>query len=162
MNIFALDEAPEQAAAWHCDAHVIKMILETAQLLSTAHHVTTPLNAYPIYRQTHTNHPCAVWVRQSQANYIWLAQLGQALCDEYTFRYGKVHKTQSVLDWLQSNTPPSSGVVLTPFALAMPEELRDIGHPIQSYRNYYQTKRGGRLGTWKNRQAPDWWNHDDR
>lgn len=105
MNIFALDEVPEQAAVWHCDAHVIKMILETAQLLSSAHHAINPNNTYPIYRPTHTNHPCAVWTRKSKANYVWLTQLGLALCDEYTFRYDKIHKTQSVLEWLEVNVP---------------------------------------------------------
>jgi hypothetical protein len=136
------------------------MILETAQMLSSAHHVVNPDNDFPIYRKTHVNHPCSVWARQSAVNYKWLTQLGLHLCDEYGFRYDKTHKTERVMLWLEANVPASldtSRVSITPFALAMPEELRDVSNPIKSYRNYYLTKREGRLGTWKNRLPPPWW-----
>lgn len=160
MNIFALDESPAQAAEWHCDAHVVKMILETAQLLSGAHHVTTPQNTFPIYRQTHLNHPCSIWTRSSKENYQWLTKLGWSLCLEYTFRYGRVHQTEKVIQWLSRNIPiglPELGQ-LSPFALAMPECYRNSNDPVQSYREYYQTKRNGRLGTWTSRNPPWWWN----
>ena len=152
MNIFALHPDPRQAAQWHCDAHVVKMILETAQLLSTAHHLT---GSTAPYAPTHVHHPCAVWARASRANYLWLAELGLELCREYTARYGKMHATETVLRHLADNVPDLSDQPLTPFAQAMPVELKG-GDPISAYRRYYLTKRGGKLGTWK-RNRPEWY-----
>lgn len=159
MNIFALDEDPAIAAQWHCDAHVIKMILESAQLLCSAHHVTKSPKAPP-YRATHLNHPCSIWTRASTANYLWLCRLGLALCAEYSLRYGKRHKTEDVLVWLNRNTPPAlkQTEIHSPFALAMPDECKVVGDPVMSYRKYYQTKREGKLGTWKiEEHRPPWW-----
>ena len=131
MNVFALHYDPRQAARWHCDAHLVKMLLETAQLLCTANHAT---GSTAPYKPTHANHPCAVWARDSRANYLWLSELGLELCREYT---------------------ESPDRMMTPFAQAMPDELR--GHDsVGAYRRYYQTKRGGKLGTWR-RNRPEWW-----
>lgn len=156
MNIFALHLDPSQAARWHCDAHVVKMIVETAQILSTTQHI---LGGHGPYRATHINHPCSIWARSTRSNYLWLTELGLELCKEYTARYGKTHATEPVLNTLASNIPSSSlwlqKATLTPFAQAMPEEFRSHD-PIASYQRYYQTKRGGRLGTWK-RNQPNWW-----
>jgi len=159
MNIFALDELQEQTAQWHCNAHVVKMILETAQLLSGVHHFLCRGNDYPIYKPTHLNHPCAIWARQNTANYHWLAKLGLELCKEYTYRYKKVHKSERVLLWLTENVPMLLPVAVehTPFALAMPDEHKRDNNPVESYRSYYLTKRGGKLGTWKKRNPPVWW-----
>jgi hypothetical protein len=91
MNIFYLDRDPAEAARMQCDRHVVKMILETAQLLSTAHAELD--GESPAYKPTHKNHPSAVWVRGSLQHYAWTVCHLSALGREYTERYGKVHKT---------------------------------------------------------------------
>ena len=100
MNIFYLDKNPKLCAQYHVDRHVVKMILETAQLLSTAHWLT---GGEGPYRATHKNHPSAIWARSNKSNYNWLCKLGLELCEEYTYRYGKIHKTQQHLEWLSKN-----------------------------------------------------------
>ena len=126
MNIFYLHENPEISAKMHCDKHVVKMIIEYAQLMSTAHRILdgdeyegrTKIGRrirrwkHPnknventIYKASHINHPSAVWARESVANYVWLYNLFEKLCDEYTFRYGKVHSTDSLLRDLLSSPP---------------------------------------------------------
>ena len=92
MNIFFLSLDPAEAARLHCDKHVVKMILESCQLLYCAHWMCGTIMPSNAYKKTHPNHPCAKWVRESQANYRWLCRLGLELCGEYTFRYGKHHK----------------------------------------------------------------------
>ena len=91
MNIFYLDESPVRAAQMQCDQHVVKMILESAQLLSTAHHELD--GSSPAYKPTHKNHPSAVWARSGRRQYRWLYDHMMALGEEYTRRYGKVHLT---------------------------------------------------------------------
>ena len=94
MNIFYLSSCPVDAASFHCDKHVVKMILEYAQLLSTAHHVLDGDDAPEgIYKCTHKNHPSAVWARETNNNYRWLYDLFLELGKEYTYRYGKEHLT---------------------------------------------------------------------
>lgn len=139
MNIFVLNECPEVAASMMCDKHVIKMILETSQLLSTAHHILDGANAIQgIYKKTHHNHPSAVWVRKSSENYIWTLRHLNALCEHYTRRYRNVHKTESsgistLLASLPKNIPEGS---LTRFAMAMPDVYK-TSCPVESYLNYY-------------------------
>lgn len=137
MNIFLLSTDPREAAEAHCDKHVVKMILETAQLLYCAHWVVDP-ESVPIggYRKTHPNHPCAIWTRESRENYRWLCELGIYLCKEYTFRYGKIHKTQEHITWLAEHMPPLPMVPQTPFRMAMPDEFKDAD-PIVAYQQYY-------------------------
>lgn len=146
MNIFVLSLDPAEAARMQCDKHVVKMIVETAQILCTA--------GRGVYRPTHANHPCTVWAGQSADNFKWLIRHGLALCEEYTFRYGKRHKTQDVLALVE---PPASFPVvgLTPFAQAMPEELRS-NDVVASYRAYYHTKAS--FARWTRRDPPEWWN----
>jgi hypothetical protein len=151
LNIFALDAQPCQAAKWHCDVHVVKMVVETAQLLCGVHHAT---GGTAPYRATHINHPCAVWTRASRENYQWLAELGRELSCEYTARYGRTHATDVVLRHLAANVPALPDGGLTSFAQAMPVELMGIDS-VAAYRRYYQTKRGGRLGTWR-QNRPEW------
>lgn len=92
MNIFALSANPIEAAKLQCDKHVVKMILETAQMLSTAHReLGSKISEELLYKKTHVNHPSAVWLRKSWPNYRWAVAHFEALCDEYTFRYKKVH-----------------------------------------------------------------------
>tara|TARA_R110002050_G_scaffold16903_1_gene50814 strand:- start:78 stop:554 length:477 start_codon:yes stop_codon:yes gene_type:complete len=155
MNIFVLDDNIERCAAYHCDKHVVKMTLETAQLLcSPFEQGDAP------YKRTHYNHPCAKWARESVGNYEWLLELGYRLAEEYTHRYGKMHKCLDVIDWCDNNSHtlnlPDLG--LTPWAQAMPDEYKSQC-AIQAYRNYYC---GDKLEfcTWKNRQLPNWWPYD--
>ena len=140
MNIFFLSRNPKQAARLHCDKHVVKMIIETAQLLYSAHWM---LNAEGLnekaYKIAHKNHPCSIWVRTSISNYMWLASLGWWLCKEYQYRYGdhKTHKTEEHIIWLLNNPPkyiPNLG--FTNPVLAMPDEYK-TEDPIHSYKLYY-------------------------
>jgi hypothetical protein len=155
MNIFVLDTDPKKCAVYHNDKHVVKMILETAQLLCGSHHVTESQYEIP-YKLSHKNHPCSIWVRECIENYIWLCDLGLELCEEYTYRYGKRHKSQDIIEWCLINTPniPTNGDI-TPFALAMPDECK-VGTAIDSYRAYYMLEKRN-LASWKNRQTPEWY-----
>lgn len=98
MNIFILNENPSISAIEQCDKHVIKMILESAQILFSSHHLKPNLNInydeISMYKLTHKNHPCNIWTRESLDNYIWLCIHALELCYEYTRRYNKTHKTQ--------------------------------------------------------------------
>jgi len=141
MNIFYLHHVPDVAAKYHCDKHVVKMILETAQLLSTAHHVAG--SATPeMYRSTHINHPCAVWVRKCWYNYHWTYDLLQSLCSEYTKRYKKIHKSSQLLDCLL-NLPKGISYqdIDTIPPQCMPEPYQNSNktqaHCVAAYRTYY-------------------------
>lgn len=180
MNIFYLHNDTKTCAEMHNDKHCVKMILEYAQLLSTAHRVldgvlttdrggksgrqrTTYILADDrdtmLYRATHINHPSAVWVRQSPENYIWLSNMLLALCEEYTHRYAKVHKVErdGLCYVLFKNIPNNIGnkgwSEPTP---AMPDDVKVPGDSIASYRNYY-IKNKTHLANWKNRKVPDWY-----
>ena len=139
MNIFLLDFNARRAAQAHCDTHVVKMILETAQLLFTAHWVLAPTGLPPTaYKKTHAHHPCAVWVRESLSNYLWLCELGRELCTEFTYRYDKTHKTQAHLEWLSQHPP--AGLVdagITTLRQAMPDEYKHR-NAVTAYRTYYR------------------------
>ena len=175
MNIFYLDSNVTKCAEYHNDKHVVKMILEYAQLLSTAHRVLdgkeyidassgrkikrwrledTSLEAQ-LYKATHINHPSAVWVRQSNNNYTWLMCLFQSLLMEYTHRYGKMHSCNRLVYWLRK--PPANIPVgyLTQPTPAMPDEYKVAGDSLQSYRNYLGAKNN--MAKWKNRPIPEWW-----
>ena len=140
MNIFILHRWPKIAARYHCDKHVVKMILETAQLLYSVHWMLqTPNLPKNAYKLSHKNHPCSIWARQTLSNYLWLASLGWWLCKEYQYRYGeqKVHKTESHIVWLL-NTPPASlpNLGLTKFAQAMPDPYKNED-VTKAYQTYY-------------------------
>jgi hypothetical protein len=154
MNIFALDTDPIQAAKWHCDAHVIKMTLETAQMLSTINRLAGKTDL--LYRVTHINHPCTVWARETSENYFWLYRLGIALGSEYKERYGKTHASMKIIESLSElpSIVPSGN--LTGFALCMPDQYKR-SNPVLSYRVFYRIEKNqGRLGTWK-QNKPEWW-----
>ena len=157
MNIFILDKDITRSAQYHVDKHVVKMPLETAQLLCTARHeLGEDADTIP-YRKTHANHPCGVWARESSSNYIWLCQFGLELCKEYTHRYGKVHKCQAVIENCIENTPDPNiftYLELTEFPQAMDDEYK-LNDPVLAYRNYYNGAKS-HLHSWKNRQAPNW------
>lgn len=142
MNIFYLHSDPQIAAQAMTNKHVVKMILESAQMLSTAHHVLDGDQAPPgLYKVTHINHPSTVWVRQSIDHYKWLYRHFIALCNEYTDRYGKIHLTERKLSYILATPPrniPHQGFVsATP---AMPNEYK-TGDSISSYLKYYQAEK---------------------
>ena len=154
MNIFVLDKDVNKCAKYHNDKHVVKMVLETAQLLCGVHHMTDSKLTIP-YRLSHKNHPCSIWARKCIENYIWLCDFGIELANEYTFRYGKRHKCQDVIEWCIENKPnlPSYDE-LTPFALAMPDEYKS-DCAVESYRKYYIMDKS-HIANWKNREIPSW------
>ena len=134
MNIFALDTDPQVAASYHCDKHVVKMILESSQMLCTILHdkgIEAP------YKPTHRNHPCTKWAAESRENFVWLLQLGFWLCVEYRSRYGKNHKSEEVIRFCHKHIDLIPESPFTPFAQAMPDEFRNED-PVTAYRNYYR------------------------
>jgi hypothetical protein len=153
MNIFFLDFDTKKCAQHHCDKHVIKMILESAQLLCGVHHITNSPFEIP-YKLSHKNHPCSIWTRESLSNYLYLCDLGLELCYEYTYRYGKRHKSQDVIEWCLVNKPNISDIGFTEPAKAMPEEYK-VNSVVESYRNYYIGEKKS-IATWKNREIPEW------
>jgi len=134
MNIFVLDLDIKKCAEYHCDKHVVKMLLETSQILCSTYYFTNESHKSP-YKLTHKNHPCSLWTRESLSNWLWLRNLGLALYDEYRKRYGnKDHKSGDVILGLDVPNLPDKG--LTKFAQAMPIEYRheDV---VKAYRAYY-------------------------
>ena len=178
MNIFYLDSDTTECAKLHVDSHCIKMILEYAQLLSTAHRLldgrlligqtekgrkmeiwTLPDDRQAVlYKVSHVNHPSALWTRKSDANYKWLYSMLVSLTKEYTYRYGKVHATERLLPLL-SKVPTNIAVsTFTEPTPAMPEEYKVLGDAIQSYKNYYIEAKQ-HLHKWKGREVPVWINN---
>ena len=184
MNIFYLDEDPVSAAQLMVDSHVIKMILESAQLLSTAHRILDgfeyvgvsksgrKIKRYElhdsrepiVYQATHVNHPSAIWSRSSVENYNWLVDHMFALMSEYKFRFNKKHKCDGELSYMVS-TPP---VELKEFDATVIPSCMDKQYiisndPVKNYRNYYKygkkhDKRGRNMHIWTNRDTPEWIN----
>lgn len=135
MNIFAIDADPVKAAKQMHDKHVNKMIVESAQMLSTVRrHYGDHTSG--LYKSCFVKHPCTLWVKQSLSNYLWLCFHFKALCEEYTYRYYKIHKTHNLLVLLSRELVGIPDIGLTPFATAMPDKYK-VNNPIQSYRNYY-------------------------
>jgi len=149
-------------AKMHCDKHVVKMCLETCQLLCTAWHVIDPEHKIykPPYKIAHKNHPSAKWARESRSNFIWLCELGIQLCKEYTYRYGKIHKCEEYLKDLEINVPPIPDIGLTKCPQAMPDIYKDED-VVSAYRHYYFFEKS-RMLVWKGkiagREVPEWIN----
>ena len=138
MNIFYLDKDPYKAASYFYDKHKVKMILESAQMLCTAHHVYGNPDDVP-YRQAHLNHPSTIWARESRPNYYWLYEHMIALGQEYTKRYGKIHKTIDKCRFALSFCP--DGITSEQFTeppQCMPDEYKVPGCSITAYWNYYE------------------------
>ena len=154
MNIFFLDFDTKKCAQYHCDKHVVKMILETAQLLCGVHHVTNQVTDQIPYKLSHKNHPCAISSRESLSNYLYLCDFGLELCKEYTYRYGRRHKSQEVIEWCLTNKPNISDTEFTEPPKAMPDEYK-VDSVVESYRNYYIGAKKD-FAKWKNREIPDW------
>ena len=183
MNIFILDKDPRIAAQMQCDRHVVKMIVESAQMLSTAHRMLDgvetrrksksgkTMSKYwelpdareaSLYKAVHMGHPCTVWTMHSDNNYLWHYEHFIALCKEYTYRYGKVHATDTKLRKSLAKIPTNINegfkYMLSPFALAMnanPECIYE-GDPVKSYKKYYQTKQDNFKMVWTKRKIPEW------
>lgn len=180
MNLFILDEDPVESAILQCDKHVVKMIVESAQMLSTAHRMLDgnetrrpsksgktmvkywilPDNREDtFYKAVHMYHPCTIWTMQSDKNYNWHYTHFVALCDEYKYRYGKIHGTDALLrndlETLPKNIPIGS---LTPQPLAMKSnpECMDTNDIVGSYRAFYQTKQSRFKMAWTKRKTPEW------
>ena len=153
MNIFFLHMIPSICAQLHCDKHVVKMILETCQMLCSAWHITDPEHEIyePCYKLAHKNHPCSIWVRSSVDNYKWLCELGLELCKEYTYRYGKTHKSEEYIKDLALNIPPIPDIGFTPPAQAMPDMYKDKD-AISAYHHYYFFEKE-RMHSWKGKIA---------
>jgi len=162
----------------HVDKHVTKMVIEYAQLLSTAHRYldgtmsvvlsqrgrkTKRWSLYDdlrdnlLYSATHINHPSAKWVRFSSGNYGWLYRLFRELCTEYTYRYGKIHLTETKLSELLKDPPKNipQGEFTPPWR-AMPDNVKVGDDSLASYRNYY-IKNKTHLSNWKGRNVPEWY-----
>jgi len=182
MNIFATSPCPIESAQALCDKHVVKMIVESAQILSTAL-VTAwgfpsggSIRGVDLYRPTHAAHPCVVWahpcvvwVGKSWANMYWIARHGVALCTEYSARYStdkvfKRHKSLdlllAILGFIESDVGVSADSVLTPMALAMPDHFKR-DDPHMAYKLYlrakYQTWADeGHPPRWTKREPPIW------
>lgn len=144
---------PSICAMMHGDKHVVKMILETCQLLCSAHHIHKK-DYEPPYRLTHKNHPSAIWTRISLSNYKWLCQLGLELCKEYTYRYGKIHKCEQYIKQMSENMPDIVDIGFTPVLQAMPDIYKEEDF-ISAYRNYYFFEKF-HLHSWKKRDIPGW------
>lgn len=167
MNIFFLSKNPKKCARMHCDKHVVKMILETCQMLWTAFHLTgkgdwksTVPGSIKIYKPTHKNHPTAIWIRSSPNNFKWAVSLASELCLEYHRRYGKIHACSMMVIWFKYNTPTCDETIqiknqcktnypksCTPPPLAMPQEYhrKDL---VKSYRAYYAGEKSS-IAKWK-------------
>lgn len=178
MNVFYLDRNPEEAARYMVDRHVVKMILESAQLLSTAHRVVDGVEyegssksgrkarrwrLYDarediLYSATHVNHPSAIWCRSSVLSYNWLVDHMFGLMNEYTYRYGKKHKVWTSGLGYDLQSPPYGlkeyNWINPPSA--MPEEyIVDPKVPVLNYKNYYKNGKS-HLHKWTKREKPNW------
>lgn len=179
MNIFYLSKDPYECAAMHCDKHVVKMIVEYAQLLSTAHRLLDgkeytaiqngrrlkrwridPYHEYDnredvLYKASHVNHPSNIWARANNNNYTWLYSLWICLMKEYTYRYNNHHACEKLiapLEDLPYNIPIEA--FMDP-PLAMPDEYK-MKSSVDSYRNFY-LKSKSRFARWTERDLPMWY-----
>jgi Pyrimidine dimer DNA glycosylase len=150
MNIFYLDSDVVQCARFHSDKHVIKMLLESAQILCSVlwiHHIEAP------YKPTHLNHPCVLWANESLSNWLWLKQLAHALNEEYQYRFNRDnHKSYEVIAKLPIPPIPDYGLTKRPQVLPDTCKQED---PVKAYRQYYRTQKR-HLGHWTKRDIPDW------
>jgi hypothetical protein len=152
MNIFVLDSDTEICARYHADQHVVKMILESAQMLCT---VLNQNGILAPYRSTHEQHPCTLWAGRSLRNWEWLRTLALCLNEEYRYRYDRQTDHRSAAVVMGLPVPPLEDRGLTDFAQAMPERYRVPGNPVQAYRNYYIGEKAF-FATWTKRDPPAW------
>ena len=161
MNIFFVDRDPEIAAQMMCDKHVVKMILESAQMLSTAHRVLDGdehANNAGMYKMAHKNHPSTIWVRANSENYDWLQQHMEALMTEYTYRYGKHHATERLIYSLWEHPKNITNGDFTDPPMCMPDHCKDED-TVSAYHKYYIMEKSN-FATWKRRDKPEWFNEE--
>lgn len=169
MNIFVLDYNVEQCAEYHCDKHIVKMILESVQMICTNHSMfslkTLDFEDIP-YKSTHAMHPCTIWARESKQNYIWLCDLVEALHNEWQYRFDeqnvdnyepREHKSYTVFknlnhELMQQHLPD---IGLQPFAQALPEEHKCGIDAVEGYRKYY-AKDKAHILQYTKRSLPKW------
>ena len=164
MNIFYLSSCPQEAAESHNDKHCVKMILEYAQMLSTAHRELDDDVPDILYKSTHKNHPSTIWTRSSKQHYDWLFRLFRMLSAEYSIRYGlitdtndtfKVHKSWDKLGKILETAPKNiedNGWEDPP--QCMPDSCKD-DDVVTAYRNYYiQEKKS--FAKWNYTREPEW------
>ena len=145
MNIFFLHKDPSRAARMQCDKHVVKMVLETTQMLSTA----ARRNGFDIgYKAAYPNHPMTRWVGDNNHNFSWALEHAQELSKEYTARYGKFHASQKVIDKFLSLK--GSHINFSEPPQCMPDEYK-CNNFIDAYNKYYKAK----LANWKH--PPKWY-----
>lgn len=180
MNIFALSYSPVDSARWQHDKHVVKMLLETAQMLSTNASLvpewaekcerldlTAPsfeAGGVEFYVPTYVNHPCTKWARATLGNFRWLCLHGEALWREFDHRFGGMHASYeriiAPLRDLAYNSFDYSDVTMTPFATAMPDCYKVPGDAVQSYRDYYLNEKIKPDSKWTGRDRvadlPSW------
>ena len=163
MNIFATDLNPYKSAAVQIDKHVVKMCVESLQMISAIMHL---LGINAPYKSVMLNHPCTIWARQTSTNFAWLVVHAHALCEEYTRRYGKVHSVEKNLILYRDNIYKACREIqyhnrnedLTPFANAMADKYRlqkeddedDFDFAIRSYQHYYLEGKW-KFASWKDR-----------
>lgn len=174
MNLFLLSIDPHECAKWHCDQHVGKMILETCQMLYTAHWINNPeacktwnapetLKGDSGYKKlSNHNHPMAIWVRKCRSNYNFACKLALCLSIEFVERYGHTHASTGHAIWLVKH-PPSfpdgASLRVTPIPQCMPEEYK-CTNPVLAYRRYYLGDKA-RFATWKRASSiPPWWENN--
>lgn len=153
MNIFILDNDVKKSAEYHCDKHVCKMIVETCQILSTV----ARLHGHDddkLYKLTHKSHPCTQWANTSKQNYEYCLQLLQHLLDEYTKRYRKIHKCQSMLEYSQTLNINFEQDEMTEFVQCMPKEFQ-CDDAVKAYRSYYIAKKS-HFAKYKYSERPHW------
>jgi hypothetical protein len=167
MNIFGIEYDEKRgfkfpdaidSARSQCDKHVVKMPLESAQMLCTVHRILDGGNE-DLYKIAHPKHPSTLWTMESSANYLWHYRHWMELCKEYTYRYGKVHKSWEKFGMRLSRAPANIPKgTLTPFKLAFKTQPECIveGDPVASYRNFYKTKQSRFDMKWTKRRIPNW------
>ena len=159
MNRFIIEKTPQEIAKSLCDQHIVKMPLEEAQMLCTAHRELDGdeyADANGLYKRAYWNHPCTIWARESSSNYSWLYKHFLALGLEYEYRYGRKHASVVKLEEPLSKMPDNiTHTSLTPLAQAMPEEYKNED-AIIAYRNYCINEK--HYAKWeRNRTKPIWW-----
>ena len=161
MNIFFIDKCPVMSAIQLCDKHVVKMVLETAQMCSTAmHYWDQAKHMEHVYKSAYVNHPMTVWVRDNVHNLAWAVIHGLSIGREYTYRYGKNHKSTKVLEEINDVLTDMAWGDVHSFALhttppqCMPDQFKCDDY-VEAYRNYYRTDKAHIL-QWTGRPTPEW------
>ncbi len=164
MNIFFLDKTPELSAKMLCDKHIPKMLLETAQMLSTAYQEMFGEDKYTkdLYKIAYPNHPMTKWVSEHSKNFDWTLLLGCMISKEYTFRFKKYHKSDAIITTLCFAVEDNSftgygmeGDMTTP-PQCMPDKYKDNDY-VTAYRNYYKGEKEYFAKWEKGRKQPEWW-----